>query len=119
MTTHVLVVRPEADWENTDLWRTTTAIEGVNVIADPDGHEAELFGARTSGQVYLYAPSGELLFEGGITSSRGHEGPSVGRDRIIALVTGDDAADENSDVFGCALDEEDDSDVWVRWMRGL
>jgi hypothetical protein len=120
--TQVLFVRPDGtreEWERSDLWITANAIANVDVIADPDGREAERFGARTSGQAYLFAPGGELLFAGGITASRGHEGPSLGRDRIVALVEQGAADGEASDVFGCALFEDDEADAWVRWVRAL
>jgi hypothetical protein len=106
VTAHVLVVRPPDapdGWEQTDLWRSAADIPGVDVVRDDDGVEMGRFGALTSGQVVLYDPSGRLLFAGGITASRGHEGDNVGRDAIVALVTGTDAAPRATPVFGCAL----------------
>jgi hypothetical protein len=106
VTAHVLVVRPPDapdGWEQTDLWRSAADIPGVDVVRDDDGAEMGRFGALTSGQVVLYDPSGRLLFAGGITASRGHEGGNAGRDAIVALVTGTDAAPRATPVFGCAL----------------
>ena len=53
---------------------------------DISGDEARRFGAATSGEALLYSPSGKLLFHGGITPSRGHEGGSVGRDALVRCV---------------------------------
>ena len=106
VTAHVLVVRPRDapdGWEQTDLWRSAADIPGVDVVRDDDGAEMGRFGALTSGQVVLYDPAGRLLFAGGITASRGHEGGNAGRDAIVALVTGTDAAPRATPVFGCAL----------------
>lgn len=81
------------------------AISGVRVIPDPTGEETRRFGARTSGQAYLYSPGGTLLFAGGLTASRGHEGDSLGRRIVLSRVFegGDSAEAGSSSVFGCAL----------------
>ena len=60
------------------------------------------FGAFTSGQVFLYGTSGELLFSGGITGSRGHEGDNAGRDAVESLLDRRNAP-AHTPVFGCSL----------------
>lgn len=103
---HVLFVRPEGtevSWEQTDLWRSAEIISGVHLHQDLGGAEASRFGAFTSGQVFLYGRDGDLRFAGGITPSRSHFGPSVGRERIVSLVTSETADRDRSDVFGCPL----------------
>jgi hypothetical protein len=104
--THVLFIRPvgaSIDWEKSDLWDRARAIPGVEVVADPDGTEANRFGAATSGEALLYGPDGRLEFAGGITSSRGHEGDNPGADRIVSLVTTGSAELATAPVFGCPL----------------
>jgi hypothetical protein len=91
------------DWQRSDLWDRARAISGVDVIEDPGGVEAERFGSYTSGQVLLYAVGGELMFNGGLTVSRGHEGDNPGADRIVALLHGARPDLETSPVFGCPL----------------
>jgi hypothetical protein len=86
------------------LWARATAIPGVHALAD-DGAEATRFGVKTSGQVMLFAPSGRLLFSGGITSARGHAGDNAGASRIVELATGSAASGSNAPVFGCAYDD--------------
>jgi hypothetical protein len=106
LTAHVLLVRPadEPDGEErSDLWRAAAGIPGVDVVRDDDGAETGRFGALTSGQVVLYDASGRLLFAGGITPARGHEGDNAGRDAVVALVTGADDAPRATPVYGCAL----------------
>ena len=90
-------------WEQTDLWRHARRIPGVHAQADPMGEAARTFGAPTSGTVVLYAPSGRLLFHGGITASRGHEGSNAGATAILAIVTGDGAPPRTTAVYGCEL----------------
>ena len=79
---------PTLFWRDTELWRRAAAISGTRCIPDPGGVEAKRFGAMTSGHVLLYDRSGKLLFSGGITEARGHEGDNAGSDAIIGLVRG-------------------------------
>jgi hypothetical protein len=94
------------DWEKSDLWRRASAIPGVEVAADPLGATAELFGAHTSGQVFLFDRDGRLVFEGGITAARGHEGDNAGADSIAEFVTRGVAPVAHTPVFGCGLGNE-------------
>jgi hypothetical protein len=88
-----------------DLRAMARAIPGVRVVED--AAEAQIFGARTSGQVYLYDAQGALRFRGGLTAARGHEGGSVGGDAIHSFLVSAPvvavASAQASDVFGCAL----------------
>jgi hypothetical protein len=77
-------------------------VMGAEVLTD-DGREADRFGARTSGLVLAYDAAGALLFRGGITASRGHEGDSLGRGRLLALLDGRPTDRRDAPVFGCAL----------------
>ena len=91
-----------------DLRATARAIPGVQVVEDEE--EARRFGALTSGQTYLFDGRGRLVFRGGLTPSRGHEGASVGGDAIRRFLdsphdspAASSASAQASDVFGCAL----------------
>jgi hypothetical protein len=90
------------DWRDSDTWQKALTMKGVHAIADPDGGEAKRFGATTSGQTFLFASNGRLLFRGGITGARGHVGPNAGRDAVLASTSGDGTSD-CSPVFGCKL----------------
>ena len=92
-----------ADWQNTDLRRTAAQIPGVTVLSDVDGAEAQRLGAETSGHTFLFDPSGRLLFNGGITTSRGHSGDNVGESAIVSLIDNRTSARTKTFVFGCSL----------------
>jgi hypothetical protein len=92
-----------ADWTRSDLWRSAAAIPGVTVQDDPEGAQARLFGAETSGYVLLYDPRGKLLFKGGITGSRGHAGDNAGEDAVVSLLAGQDTSLRQTPVYGCSL----------------
>jgi len=90
-------------WARTDLWKSAADIPGVRVHEDREGAYSKMFGAYTSGQTFLYDPAGRLLFNGGITASRGHSGDNAGRDGIISLLTGEALAHTVTPAFGCSL----------------
>ena len=90
-------------WLKTDLWENAEKIPGVRVLSDPGGIEAMRFKAETSGEVLLYAPSGKLLFTGGITESRGHEGDNAGRRAVLSLLFNPNNQNIQHLVFGCPL----------------
>ena len=98
----VIFVGPAAEGV-LDLRAAARAIPGVQVTEDPS--EAQAFGARTSGQTYLFDERGQLLFRGGLTPSRGHEGASVGNETVRKAFAGSPPSGpiSSSDVFGCAL----------------
>ena len=104
--TYVLMLSPSSarrDWVRSPLWQKAAAIRGVTVIDDPDGRQASRFGAFTSGQALLYDASGTLVFSGGITAARGHEGDNAGRTAIEQFVRDDRAGRASTSVFGCSL----------------
>jgi len=104
--THVVVAEPAGvpvGWTDTELVQRAHAIPGVDVVRDEAGREAARFHAIVSGLAVLYDASGRRLFSGGITASRGHEGDSFGRERLLAALSGKPADRDESPVFGCAL----------------
>ncbi len=104
--TYVVFIKPGIvpdDWEQSDLWRAAAQIPGVTVVRDDDGVEAQRFGAETSGQTFLYRADGHLLFTGGTTGARGHEGDNAGRATIISLLNRERTDPGRSFVFGCSL----------------
>jgi len=91
------------DWLHTDLWRSAEEIPGVAVRGDEQGREAGYFRATTSGRVVLYDAGGNLLFTGGITSSRGHYGDSTGLSALMKLLHHEATSTRETPVFGCSL----------------
>jgi TATA-box binding protein (TBP), component of TFIID and TFIIIB len=96
---------PQDEFEGQAIERQARAIANVDVEKDLNRTVAKTFGALTSGQTMLYAPEGNLLFQGGITESRGHEGVSPGALEIARIVTGPFIKSEfaRMPTFGCHL----------------
>jgi len=102
------------DWVQTTCWRLANSAQGVRVILDSDRMYSKRFGVETSGHALLYDAKGKLLFEGGITPSRGHRGSSPGRETLLDLIRRSDANGSHSKtqesyldttcVFGCPLE---------------
>ena len=101
--TVLFVIPPGLDpaWAHVDLWQSASSIPGVRVVEDRGGLEARRFGARTSGQALLFDAGGALVFAGGITRGRGHEGDNAGRDAIVSLVLRHSSARVETPVYGC------------------
>ena len=101
----VLFVRPgDSSWNKADTWNQAAMIPFTRVVWDDSGDEARRFSAKTSGIVLLYSPTGELLFQGGITDSRGHAGDNYNLARLVdSMSTGSRSLSGNF-VFGCSLE---------------
>jgi hypothetical protein len=109
---HVLVYRqsPADDsWLDTDMVQEVKKISGSRIHADDLGLEAERFGAVTSGHMVLYDPQGKLLFRGGITASRGHEGDSERKRMLRQPLLGEPGPSYVAPVYGCPLHAPDPS----------
>jgi len=103
---YVLMVRPAGEpdqWEHTSLWDSAAAIPGTTVLTDVAGKWSARLGALTSGETFVFDPAGRLLFSGGITESRGHEGYSTGLAALQAILDGGQPQQQHTPVFGCAL----------------
>jgi hypothetical protein len=103
-TIDILCYRPHnSAWKPNSLWRKAQQLPGARIWWDDDGREARKFGARTSGYVMLYSPQGGLLFDGGVTGSRGHEGTNYGIEQLAVSLNTGRRASKSHHVFGCAL----------------
>ena len=88
---------------NDESWGKAGRIPGIERRIDKDGVEARRFGALVSGLTVLYDASGKLLFEGGVTGSRGQIGVNAGRNSVIRFVRGEKVETSRTPVFGCYL----------------
>lgn len=94
-------IRAGAGWERGELWDDAARL-GFEPRSDPGGRTAASFGARTSGFVAIYAPSGRALYRGGVTLARGHEGDNMGAAAVADALDGR-AGTKEGPVFGCLL----------------
>jgi hypothetical protein len=90
-------------WEQGELWKSATTTPGFRVVRDQGGRETRRFGVTGSGHTLLYSPTGRLLFSGGITASRGHEGDNIGLSAVESFILHGHASFSRTPVFGCSL----------------
>jgi len=86
-----------------ESWEKAGRIPGVDRYIDLNGVEAHRFTALVSGYTLLYDAAGGLLFEGGITGSRGQIGANAGRRSVIQWLSGGKPEVARTHVFGCSL----------------
>ena len=107
----VIFITPEHHaLAKTSLWNQAIQIPGVVVLEDQGNVESKLFGAQTSGQTLLYNEEGRLVFSGGITLARGHEGDNLGEKNVLNLLNYQ-KGEAQSSVFGCALFNQEKTNV--------
>lgn len=105
----VVVVEPKGmpeSAEREDLMRLIGVIPTAHVVRDEGGREAEKFGVKTSGHTLVYSTFGSLVFSGGITSLRGHEGSNPASRAVLDHILHDSGEVSSSNVYGCPLSEE-------------
>ena len=102
---HVVLVRPdgaEPGFERGSIADRATTIN-ADVFVDDGGKEAARLGAIVSGSTLVFDRDGSLVFRGGLTSARGHEGRGPAHDRILALAAGHTPDRADAPTFGCSL----------------
>lgn len=104
LTAHILFLEiPGAPNEDSATIRLARSLPGVVVHTGMAPRTARIWGAHTSGQVFLYDRTGVLRFSGGITPSRAHEGLNVGHSAVESFVRTGHLQTERAPVFGCSL----------------
>lgn len=96
-------VEPTTDWNRKVIWDRCNSIPGAKIVVDRDGNEINAFRASTSGETFIYNEAGQLLFSGGLTGFRGHEGDNQSLDIAESTANGDLCAPQETPVFGCSL----------------
>lgn len=103
---HVVFYHPhefDLNWVKSDLFKLAQSLPIQSVIIDSKKQVINQFRPKTSGQVYLYSQNGDLVYSGGITPSRGHEGDSEGKKAVYSWVLESKLYKPTAFVFGCSL----------------
>jgi hypothetical protein len=104
---HAILYRPDSpskDWDRAEAAATDMApLPGLRRWSDQGGWLGRQFGVETSGHVLLFDLDGELLFEGGITPSRGHRGENPGLEALVAHIERREIVPGPSPIFGCPI----------------
>ena len=100
----VFVVPPEVQsgWEESPLLEECRSIPGIVTSLDFGGKESNLFGAKTSGDVFIFNSQGKVIFSGGITNGRGQVWTDRERETFESALTSPNHI-EHAPTYGCAL----------------
>ncbi len=104
--TIVVFIKPEGQsesWVKGNLWTKVQSLPEVTVYIDNDNQETHNFMVDTSGEVLLFNINGKLIYHGGITASRGHEGDNKGRTLISNYLRTGTIKEKQGYAFGCTL----------------
>jgi len=75
-------------------------------IDDVGGDEAKRFDVSTSGTCFLFTPDSRSVFQGGVTSGRGHRGANAGLRMMTDRIGDQSHSAAAHPVFGCSLETE-------------
>jgi hypothetical protein len=105
VSTRVYFIVPNGfeSWKNSENFKAAARIPGVEVRIDENGVLAEKFKACASGECFLFDRKATLLFHGGITVARGHEGDNLGLEQLSSIVEGRSLTAISNVVYGCTL----------------
>jgi len=90
-------------WLKGDLWDKAQALPGATIYVDDENQEAKRFGTNTSGEILLFKPNSTLVYHGGITASRGHEGDNKAKESITNYLATGELPQKEGRIFGCVL----------------
>jgi hypothetical protein len=105
-----VIVRPtrraeEASASSSTSSATTPAHDAQLSIQDSNSRLIKTIDSLP-GHVLLFGANGNLIFAGGITASRGHEGDNLGADAMLkAMCESRRSTVSTTPVFGCSLEE--------------
>ena len=108
---HDMVVQPvfylpgtmEDSWARADYWDRVIALGAHQPMIDVDGAFAKKFHVTTSGHAILFSVDGSVLYSGGITGGRVHEGDNMGLTKLNRVLDGVPVEDPRFPVYGCSI----------------
>lgn len=96
-------VGADDQWWSSPLVARACQLPGAHLVRDVDGQESDRFGARVSGTTLLFNRTGRMIYAGGVTMGRGHEGANRGLDAVARLLRDPSSLEPAIPPFGCDL----------------
>jgi len=92
------------NWYQGPVWDLAVSMKkNVSIVLDNDGQILKTLGTKTSGTAYLVGPDLKVVFQGGLTPIRGHEGATSGQAFIASWVKGNTKSSLIQKIFGCGV----------------
>lgn len=103
--TKVIFSIPEGfsnDWaKESRLYKNASFLGEKNLVLDKDEFNSKLFNIKTSGHLLIYNSKRELIYSGGVTGSRAHEGDNLYSDNALKAI--ETNSSQEGEVFGCPV----------------
>lgn len=96
-------------WIESSLTAILRNVGQSQIVIDRDGRYCECFGVHTSGHAVVYDDAGKLIFSGGVTPGRGHEGHSQAASDLVDKINGLPGEVSHWPVYGCLIIEPERS----------
>lgn len=91
------------DFCDTRLMKAAANLLHTQIVIDPEAKQASQLGMTTSGAMVIYDAAGQLAFYGGVTTARGHAGPSLVTESIERLLDDGLMPVSCHPAYGCSL----------------
>jgi hypothetical protein len=99
----VTVGLPPAEVSASPLMAMARSLPHVTVKQDDAGHLACSYGATVSGETFFVDSRGRVLYHGGLTPARGHQGDATGQTLLEQVARGKREGPCAAPIFGCSL----------------
>ncbi len=100
-------------WIESDTTRKLRTFKGTQVYPDQAGLITRKFRVVTSGHILVYDRDKQLVFSGGVTSSRGHEGTCNAIEAFLHAANGEVHSSIEYPAFGCSIVDENSATTLV------
>ena len=93
----------QEDVTSSSTFRMAGMLPGAKVVIDSGAEEASRFGATTSGEAFAFDPSGHMIYHGGLTPGRGHQGDAAGQTQLEQIIAAGGSRFCTAPIYGCQL----------------
>ncbi|MCC9601701.1 hypothetical protein LOC67_14170 [Stieleria sp. JC731] len=99
-----------SNWLKKRSTETLNRITSTKVIIDTNGKIAGSLGVKTSGHCIVYSKARGVIFSGGLTPLRGHEGTGPSLTQFTHCINDQDEPFTEWPVFGCSIADNAQAD---------
>lgn len=95
-------------WIESPTTKLLRGIPNITIIPDREAIACQAFGLSTSGHMLVYDEAQRLIFSGGITPGRGHEGDCQSSFDLRQKINGEKSTLNYWPVYGCSIVESEE-----------
>jgi hypothetical protein len=107
------------EWaKESDLYKKLSLFKDWHLRLDQAGGQAFAWGAMTSGYAIMVNKQGNVIFNGGLTVTRGHRGENIGKSGLKKAISFYSELSPDTPLqgptFGCSLFSNHELEVWQK-----